>query len=127
MKALEELKAAARAATQERIGAVVGDRACFHTGNRVSVVAVDDSNPEEVLTPTVAEFWPTSDDTDIADATLYVLMKNTIPALIECAEALETLAETVDAGESSDYRALQECRVMRIVRAALAKLQETKP
>ena len=36
-------------------------------------------------------------------------------------KALQELVITVDAGTSSDYRALQEHRVMRVARAVLAK------
>lgn len=58
------------------------------------------------------------------NAHLIALMHNTLPALIECVEALNVLAETIEAGTSADYRALQEHSVMRTTRAALVKLEK---
>lgn len=58
-----------------------------------------------------------------ANAHLIALMHNALPALIECAKALRGLTTVCDAGQSADYRALQELRTMREARAALAKLE----
>ena len=45
----------------------VGETACFHQGNRVSIIKVDDEQEEEPSVVTVAEVWPADSDADVAD------------------------------------------------------------
>lgn len=71
----------------------IGEEACFHPGNRVSIVHYDtgpDSDRDEDGNPfeyTVAEVWRTSGDGDIADGYLIAAA----PAMLQ---ELERLAES---------------------------------
>lgn len=130
MNKIEELEQALAAATPGDLEIQTGPNVCFHEGNEVAVVLVDDSNPEEPLRPTVAEFWPATNGLDKADATLYILMKNTLPDLLEAVRALEDLmtrASNILTDAQLDQKFQCDERSIRQqwggYRAALAKLR----
>jgi hypothetical protein len=102
--------------TQERVQHTPGPWICeigvqcyFHDGNRVSI---NRRNPEEDTGEPVAEVWPTSDESDIADGYL-------IAAAPELLEALQAAYVALTDGMRRDERDA----MMRQVRAAIAKAE----
>ncbi len=72
---------------------VLGENCCFHGNNRCAIcyypegLPKEGDDPENIQMPTLAEVWPTQDDSDIADA--YLIAAS--PLLLECCQkALRT-------------------------------------
>ena len=49
----------------------IGENRCFHGGNRVAITVTTDDDGE-IGNPTIAEVWPSRDDTDIEDGRFIV-------------------------------------------------------
>lgn len=69
----------------------VGERTCFHAGNRVSITRETNADLEPNC-ETVAEVWQTSGDSDIADGQLIVTAVNHHHELVALAESGRALA-----------------------------------
>lgn len=103
MKAIEDLEAAYAAATP---GAVRLDGHCVVKDEEGTFVVFADCGDE--LKPEAQ---------GVADARLIALMKNNLPALIECAKALKNVLRNTP---TIDYLTREDCIDAR---AALAKLE----
>ncbi len=66
----------------------IGEGACFHTGNRASIVR-DFEDGGEKCTQTIAEVWPGDRDIDITDAKLIVRAVNHSDKLAECLRGVQ--------------------------------------
>ena len=78
----------------------IGEQCCFHKGNRVGIVRWSKDGPEEDNCETVAEVWPTCNDSDIADGKFIVHCVNNFAHLVE---ALEDAREFImDHSDESD-------------------------
>jgi hypothetical protein len=96
---------------------VVGRGCCFHEGNRVSIIKRTNDGGEEQDT-TVAEVWPTSDDTDIADGHLFAAA----PELLAFAKQyLRHLHEDMAGEQDEEHPAFE---TMREIAAAIAKAEQ---
>ena len=92
----------------------IGPEACFHKGNRVSIVRWYECDGEKYA-ETVAEVWPTDGDQDIADAKLIVASVNHSDKLAEALNELDM---------AHNHKTL--CRAKERARQALANWEKAK-
>ena len=71
---------------------VVGENACFHEGNRVSIISdTKVEGSDEILTQTICEVWPGDNDCDIKDGRLLVAA----PDLLLVSQEADTLSQNI--------------------------------
>jgi len=79
-----------------------GEHCCFHAGNRVSIIRWSKDGPDENNCETVAEVWPTSGDSDIADGALIAHCVNNFAQVMEALERSHEVIKDLASAYSDD-------------------------